>query len=121
MDHFLVVFTIFRVKIQLQCMVQRREACKYTFKQYCCLFLWEISFFKNKKFVIKFVSSYRYPVTQGTSVLGVCFNGGVALAADTLGNICNMYNIVLVYIYKSRRYHMRFWACALHCAHVIEL
>ena len=30
--------------------------------------------------------SYRYPVTQGTSVLGVSFNGGVALAADTLGN-----------------------------------
>ena len=27
-----------------------------------------------------------YPVTQGTSVLGVCFNGGVALAADTLGS-----------------------------------
>ncbi|XP_028391983.1 proteasome subunit beta type-4-like [Dendronephthya gigantea] len=27
-----------------------------------------------------------YPVTQGTSVLGVCFDGGVAIAADTLGS-----------------------------------
>lgn len=27
----------------------------------------------------------RYPITTGTSVLGVCFNGGVAVAADTLG------------------------------------
>ena len=28
----------------------------------------------------------RYPVTTGTSVLGVAFDGGVMLAADTLGS-----------------------------------
>lgn len=30
---------------------------------------------------------YRYPITTGTSVLGICFNGGVAIAADTLGTV----------------------------------
>lgn len=32
------------------------------------------------------VKRSMYPITTGTSVLGVCFNGGVALAADTLGS-----------------------------------
>lgn len=27
-----------------------------------------------------------YPITTGASVLGICFNGGVAIAADTLGS-----------------------------------
>ena len=29
---------------------------------------------------------FRYPVTTGTSVLGMKFNGGVVIAADTLGS-----------------------------------
>lgn len=32
-----------------------------------------------------FLTSTRYPTTTGTSVLGVKFDGGVLMAADTLG------------------------------------
>ena len=52
------------------------------------LFLWH-----EPVLIYKTMIFCRYPVTQGTSVLGVCFNGGVALAADTLGNL---YNIQIV-------------------------
>lgn len=30
----------------------------------------------------------RHPMVTGTSVLGITFDGGVMIAADTLGNVC---------------------------------
>ena len=36
-------------------------------------------------FYVTCYSFSRYPVTTGTSVLGVKFDGGVLMAADTLG------------------------------------
>ena len=31
-------------------------------------------------------STFRYPITTGTSVLGIKFDGGIVIAADKLGS-----------------------------------